>query len=352
MFDRHFGRSAFLAVFIFCCVSFIYAQAPNVKQPATSKIKLGFSIENLKVERWQTDSAAFQKRAQALGAEVIVADAAGNREKQLKDATDLFKSGIQVLVLVAHDPKTGAEIIEAAKAKKVHVITYEAPIYAGEDLFITIDPVAIGRLQVSTLTDRAPSGNYVILQAPADQSSGFHNGQLEALQPFVSDGRIKIIADKTASDWSATQAYMNMVNVLESNPGKITAVVAINDAVAAGAIQALEERSLAGKVLVSGQDAELSALTRLVMGTQTMTVYKPIAREAEAAAEAAVSLAQGKAASTNGTYSNGGKSVPAILFDPVVVTKDNIRQTVIKDGFQTVDEIKRSLPKEKWSAIE
>jgi D-xylose transport system substrate-binding protein len=140
--------------------------------------------------------------------------------------------------------------------------------------------------------------------------------------------------------------------VLESNHNNITAVVAMNDSIASGAIQALEERGLAGKVLVSGQDADLSAIVRILMGTQTMTIYKPIVLQAQAAAEAAVSLAKGEPVKTNGEVKIGTVHVPAIYFHPVVVTKDNVKETVIKDGFQKVKEIKEGLPKEKWSLIE
>ena len=351
MSNRNFARLWMLAVLTLCSTTFISAQSAGAPQPARADVKIGFSIENLKVERWRTDADAFQKRGEALGAQIIIEDAQGDRGKQLRNAKELFDAGIQVLVLVAHDAKTGAEIIEAAKARNVRVITYEAPILGGEDLFITTDFNVIGRLQVSALTDRAPSGNYVILQGPAEGSSGFHRAQLDALKPFTSDGRIKIIADLTAPDWSAVEAYLNMRKVLESNP-KITAVVATNDAIAGGAIQALEERGLAGKVLVSGQDAELSAIIRVLMGTQTMTLYKPVVREAEAAAGVAVSLARGETVKTNGEYADGGKKVATIFFYPVVVTKDNVKQTVIKDRFQTVEEIKLGLPKEKWVEIE
>lgn len=347
-----FRRQGVLAVFILCCASLVCAQSPKADQPMKSNTKIGFSIDNLRIERWQTDSAAFQKRAEALGAQVMIADAEGDRDKQLNNTKRLLDAGIQALVLVAHDSETGTEIIKAAKAKNVPVITYEAPVLGGEDVFITTDFSVIGRVQVTALTDRAPAGNYVILQGPVGGSSGFHRAQLAALLPFISDGRIQLLADLTAPDWSSTHAYANMVSVLDSTREKITAVVAINDAVAAGAIQALEERGLAGKVLVSGQDAELSAVVRVLMGTQTMTLYKPVVRQAEAAAETAFDLVQGKAAKTNGEYVSGGKKLPTIFFYPVVVTKDNVKQTVIKDGFQTAEEIKLALPKEKWSEIE
>jgi D-xylose transport system substrate-binding protein len=349
---RNLHRSVFVAVLILCCTYLLCAQTPGAKQPAKEKLRIGWSIEGLGLERWQIDRDAFQQRAEALGAEVIVKDAGGDHDKWLQQTKEVLASGIQVLVVVGGDPKTNAEIVPAAKARNVKVIGYEAPVTGGEDLNILSDSGTIGRLQASTLTDRAPTGSYVILEGPADQSGGFHDSQFEALQPFLKDGRIKLVADLNVPNWSASEAYVAMTRVLESSHDKITAVVAMNDSIARGAIQALEEHALAGKVLVSGQDADLTAIVRILMGTQTMTLYKPIVPQAQAAAEAAVSLARGEPVKTNGEVQFGTKRLPAIYFQPVVVTKDNVKQTVIRDGFLKVEEIKQGLPKEKWSLIE
>lgn len=352
--DRKLHRPIFVAALILCCSYLVCAQTPAVQQPAKDKekIRIGWSINDMRLERWQTDCDAFRQRAKALGAEVIVRDAAGDRDKWLRQSQEVLASGIQALVLVAGDSKTEAEIARAAKAREVHVITYEGGAQGVEDLYIATDYGTIGRLQVSTLTDRAPTGNYVVLDGPPEQSGTFHSSQLEALRPFLEDGRIKLVADLNVPDWSASEAYIAMTRVLGSNHDKITAVVATNDSIASGAIQALEEHGLAGKVLVSGQDADLSAIVRILKGTQTMTLYKPIAPQAQAAAEAAVSLARGKPAMTNGEHQYGATRLPAIYFHPVVVTKDNVKETVIRDGFQKVEEIKQSLPKEKWTLIE
>ena len=348
----HNRRAVLVAALILCCVSLVCAQAPGATQPAKEKIRIGWSIDDMRLERWQTDCDAFQQRARALGAEVIVTDAGGDPDKWLRQTREVLASGIQVLVLIGGDSKTEAEIATAAKARNVRVIAYEAGVTGTEDLYIVTDFSVIGRLQVSTLTDRAPTGNYVVLDGPAEQSGAFHGPQLEALQPFLKDGRIKLFADLNVPDWSAGEAYIKMTQVLESSHDNITAVVATNDSIAGGAIQALEEHGLAGKVLVSGQDADLSAVVRVLMGTQTMTLYKPIAPQAQAAAEAAVSLARGKPVKANGEFESATKHVPAIYFSPVVVTKDNVKETVIRDGFQKVGEIKQALPKEKWSLIE
>jgi D-xylose transport system substrate-binding protein len=139
-----------------------------------------------------------------------------------------------------------------------------------------------------------------------------------------------------------------MAAAIETTKGDITAVVASNDGTAGGAIQALEDHKLAGKVFVSGQDADLAAIIRILDGTQTMTVYKPLSSQAKLAAEAAVAYAKGDTVQTIAAISIGNKTIPATLLVPVAVTKENVRQTVIKDGFQNLETIQKSLPKEKW----
>jgi D-xylose transport system substrate-binding protein len=121
---------------------------------------------------------------------------------------------------------------------------------------------------------------------------------------------------------------------LTQNNNKIDAMVVSNDGTAGGVVEALNAQGLAGKVLVSGQDAELAALQRVVKGTQTMTVYKPISRLAPAAVEAAIALATKEKLNTTRTVNNGRIEVPSILIEPIPVDRINIDETVVKDGFQ------------------
>jgi D-xylose transport system substrate-binding protein len=171
---------------------------------------------------------------------------------------------------------------------------------------------------------------------------------LKVLKPAVDRGEIKIVAEVWAKDWNPSEAYAYMAQAIQTANGNIIAVIASNDGTAGGAIQALQEHKLAGKVFVSGQDADLAAIIRILDGTQTMTVYKPLSLQATQAAEAAVALAKGQPVKTNASISNGAKIVPAIFVNPVAVTKSNVKQTVIKDGFQNLETIQKSLPKEKW----
>lgn len=321
------------------------------KPASPSALKIGFLMDSLKVERWQTDLDRFQKRAAEMGAEVLVETAEGNDELQFQQAQKLLGAGVKSLVLVAHDTDKAVRIVEAAKAKQVPLLCYERLVRnPAVSVFVGVDASAVGSLQASSLAQLAPKGNYVLLAgSPADINARIlHEAQWRVLRPLVDRGDIKIVSDTWSTDWNPAEAYAHMSDAIELAKGNITAVVASNDGTASGAVQALSEHKLAGKVLVSGQDADLAAIIRILDGTQTMTVYKPLGSQAKLAADAALALAKGEPVKTTASFEVGDKAIPAILLTPVVVTKNNVKQTVIKDGFQNLNTIQKSLPKEKW----
>lgn len=170
--------------------------------------------------------------------------------------------------------------------------------------------------------------------SPVDNNAKlFRQGQMTVLNPLIKDGKIKIVGDQWVDAWLPENALKIMENALTANNNNIDAVVASNDATAGGAIQALAAQGLAGKVAISGQDADLAAIKRIVAGTQTMTVYKPISKLANDAAEIAVTLGNGEQPKANSTLNNGMKDVPAYLLTPIQVDKNNIDSTIIADGF-------------------
>jgi D-xylose transport system substrate-binding protein len=341
-------RSFLPAVAILFFFSALQAQD---RQGSSGTLKIGFLMDSLKVERWQTDLDRFQRRAAELGAEVLAETAEGDDELQLAQAQKLLASGVKALVLVPHDSEKAVRIVNAAKAKQVPLLCYERLVrHPDVTFFIGVDALAVGLLQADSLSQQAPRGNYVLIGgSPTDSNARIlHDGQMRILKPLIERGEIKIVSDTWSKDWEPSEAYAHMTAAIESTNGNIAAVVASNDGTAGGAIQALEDHKLAGKVLVSGQDADLAAIIRILDGTQTMTVYKPLGSQAKLAAEAAVALAKGQAVKTTSAVSIGDNSIPAILLHPVVVTKNNVRQTVIKDGFQNLETIQKSLPKEKW----
>lgn len=329
--------SAIFAVVL--CVPLVRAQDAN-------KLKIGFSIEAMKGERWQTDLNSFEVRAKQLGAEVISGDANGDDDRQFQQVQDMIKSGIKVLVLLPHDNAKASRMVDAAKSANVKVISYDRLVLNSDvDLYVSFDRVEIGRMQAEYLVKHAPKGNYVLIAgSPTDEGAkALHEAQMRVLQPFIDHGDIKIIADGYTKDWLPSEAYLFMLKAIESAQGNVAAVLASNDGLAGGAIQALREHNLAGKIPVSGQDADLASVICIAQGTQAMTVYKPIIKEAVTAAEQAVRLAKGEKTNADGTISNGKIKVPTIMLKPVLVTKDNIKTTVVKDGFQTLKSINQAL---------
>lgn len=345
IFDFTVGLSA---VFLALTGGIVLAQ---VKDAKPAPVKIALLVDSFQVERWQTDADAFQKRGKELGAEVIVKSADGDDELQLQQAQELIQSGVGAIALVAHDTAKASRIVAAAKAKNIPVLCYDRIIPNSDVAFFAgPDYEYVGELQALALVKLAPKGNYILVEgSPVDNNAQLvHQGHLKVLKPFVDRGDIHVVAEVWAKDWSPTEAYSSVSEAIDKANGGITAVVAANDGTAGGSIQALEEHKLAGRVFVSGQDADLAAIVRILIGTQAMTVYKPLGSLAAKTAEAAVALAQGQAVKSLDKIPNGKQLVPAYLVGPLIVTRENVMQTVIKDGFQNLETIKKIVPRDQW----
>jgi D-xylose transport system substrate-binding protein len=158
---------------------------------------------------------------------------------------------------------------------------------------------------------------------------------------LIKKGEFEVVHEDWTQDWKPENAK-KIANAAITKAGpKFDAILAANDGTAGGAIQALSEEGLAGKILVTGQDAELSACQRIANGTQAMTIYKPVSQLAKQAAETAIRMAKGRPIIAASKTNNGKTDVPSILLDVVIVTKDNMRDTVVKDGFHKEAEIYR-----------
>lgn len=349
---RWFGRRLPFVLVIAVALTFC-ARAQDAKQKTVEgeRLKIGFLLDSLKVERWQADLEAFRTRANELGADVLVETAEGDDAVQFAQAYKLMNAGVKALVIVAHDTNEAVRIVASARARNVPVVSYDRLIRNSNiDFFVGTDAEAIGELQASALVKAAPKGNYVVIGgSPTDiTAQQVHQGQMKILQPLIDKGDIRLFGNVWSRDWLPIEAYTHTIEMIEAYQGNITAIVASDDGTAGGAIQALRDHGLAGKVFVSGQDADLAAIIRILDGTQTMTVYKPVSALGRRAAEAAVSLAKGAAVHGSTVIANGNRDIPAFLVTPVVVTKENVRETVIKDGFQNLETIQKSLPEDKW----
>jgi D-xylose transport system substrate-binding protein len=294
-------------------------------------------------ERWHHDRKMFIARAKELGADVLLQAAQFNEAELSIQAGNLKAQGVDVLIVVCPNDGHAASIVEAAHEGGIPVIAYDRLIRDCDlDLYISFDNVGVGELQAEYLVERKPKGNYVLIGGcPTDVNAVLcRQGQMNVLMPYLDRGDIRIVEDEWARDWLPTAALKIMKGALAKTDNRVDAVLASNDGTAGGAIQALAGKNLAGKVLVSGQDADLAACQRILEGTQSMTVYKPLKRMAAKAAEAAVALAMKKPLEENiRPVHNGKREVPGILFAPVLVDKTNLHQTVIADGFHNKSEI-------------
>jgi D-xylose transport system substrate-binding protein len=311
------------------------------KRPQAGGLKIGLLLDQLRQERWQHDRDLFVSRVEQLGGKVDVRAGEGDHASQLTAAKALLDSGVKVLVVVPNDLEKAGEIADAAAAKQVPVISYDRLIRdADVALYVSFDNVKVGRMQAEALLNRVPRGNYVLLGgSPNDNNAHLvRDGQMEVLKPAVASGAVKIVAEPWVEGWDTATAARLMADVLKKTKN-IAAVVASNDSIAKGAIEALSALKLAGKVPVSGQDAEIEACQRIVAGTQAMTVYKPLKTLARMAGGAAVSLAKGQPIESLVKVNNGKKDVSARLLDPISVDKSNLDVTVISDGYHTKEEV-------------
>jgi D-xylose transport system substrate-binding protein len=300
------------------------------------KIKIGFLLDDFSSERWHKDKDLFIQRAQEMGGIVMVDSALRDIKKQYDQAKEMLENGADVLVVVPANSEKASAIVRLAHSYDVPVLSYDRLIQNCDlDYYISFENVEVGELMAEYLSKRTPVGNYVIIGGPpSDNNSKFIKlGQMSVLQPLIEKGDIKIIYDSFVNDWDTEEGYSQMKTAL-TNSKNINAVLCANDALAKGAIRALEESDLAGSVLVSGQDAEIDAIRNIMTGYQTMTVYKPIEAIAYTAANTAIKLAKNEPIThENRTIWNGQKMIPAILLPSMVVNKDNINMTVISDGY-------------------
>jgi D-xylose transport system substrate-binding protein len=324
--------------------------ADAARDRSKAGVTIGLSLDTLKEARWQADRDMFVKRADELGARVLVLAANSDDTVQISDIESLITSKVDVLVVVPHDGTAMAKAVRMAHGAGIPVIAYDRIIRDSDlDLYVSFDNVRVGELQARYLVDHLPTpgkGRIVrIYGAKTDNNAAqFKEGQDHVLAPYIERGDITVIHEDWAEDWKPENAKRIVNAAITARGTRIDAVLASNDGTAGGAVQALLEEGLAGHVLVTGQDAEVVALQRVAAGTQAMTIYKPLRTLAQGAVEIAVRMAQRKVIVAKQTVNNGAIDVPSALFDVVTVTRDNIVGTVIKDGLAAYEDVYRGIP--------
>ena len=312
---------------------------------------IGLLLPESKTPRYESqDKPHFEQKVKALcpDCSIFYANANQDADMQQQQAEAALTKGVDVLVLDPVDTSSAASIVAQANEQDVPVVSYDRLVSdASVDYFVSFDNLRVGRLQAQSLVKKLDSegeGNGTIVQvngAPTDTNAAqFKKGANSVLDK----SSLKIGKEYDTPDWSPDQAQTEMeqaITALGSN-SFVGAYVA-NDGMAGGVIAAMKGAGINPSTRpTTGQDADLAGIQRILIGEQYMTVYKAIKQEARQAARIAVAVAKGEkvpAGLVNQHLSNGTKSVPSVILTPVAVTKDNVEDTVVKDGFWTAAQI-------------
>ncbi len=322
------------------------ARSGDEAEAANGRPTIALLLPETKTARYETqDRPHFDASVRRLCPECRLLYSNANQEvsTQSSQVDAALANGADVLVLDPVDSRAAAAMVRKARTSGAAVVSYDRLILDTTiDHYVSFDNVKVGELQARTLISRLrelgrPSGTVVLIHgSPTDNNaSQYKRGARQALERSA----VVLGAEYDTPDWSPDKAQREMEQAITKlGPHAIAGVYAANDGTAGGAIAAMKAAGFTGLPPVTGQDAELEAVQRILAGEQYMTVYKAIAREAEAAAVLAVALARGQAPPpglVNGDVPNGAGRVPSVLLEPVAVTVANLAATVLADGFWT-----------------
>lgn len=309
------------------------------------RIQIGMSFDSFVIERWQRDRDVFVSMAKELGAEVNVQNANGDLEEQKKQIDYFIKKGMDVIVIICIDSEGLGSSVQKAKDAGVKVIAYDRLIKDADiDLYISFDNEMVGTMMADALIEQGLAGGSVLMLggSPTDNNvplveNGFKQ-VMEANEVTILDS---VHAEGWRAELAASYVYEHMDVVSQAD-----AIMCGNDNLASQVVHALAEKRMAGDMLVVGQDADLEACQRIVEGTQVMTVYKPVEKLAQRAAECAVALAKEEEIKGDDVsiIENGNYQVPYVGLQPVSVTESNINDVIINSGFHLKEDVYLNVP--------
>jgi len=308
------------------------------------KLKVGFVIDFLDADRWYKDKDFFIKAVDSLGAEVIFEQAGGDEVEQRRIIKELILKKIDVLVIVPTNAKGLKDVIDEAHAAGIKVIAYDRLIMDCDlDYYISFDAVDIGLKQAQYAIEQKPHGNYVLFAGPSTDNNALklREGHDKILKHYIESQSIKVVFDYQAEAWTMMDVYLAFTEFLSANPDTpIDAIIASTDTQAEAAITAFTDLGMENKPLITGQDAALNSCRLILDGQQSMTIYKSIKHLAEEAAKFAVSVAKkDNKIDITTVVNNGFKDVPSKLLEVQIVTKANMNETIIKDGYWSKEQL-------------
>ncbi len=329
-----------LALFAACLFTRCTKKEESSTATAQKPVRIGFVLATMNEERYSKDKKYFEEFANSLGASVEFASCDGKVDVQTAKVETLLSKNIDALVIQPVNSEAASTLVALAKKDNVPVIAYDRIIKNGDiDAYVTQNSFQVGVIQAEeAVAAIGGKGNVVLLMGEAGHSVAdeITRGNLSVLEKHPT---IKVVVKQNHPGWSTALALSTVENALTRYKNKIDAILANNDGMALGAIQALEEQKLVGKVFVAGADADLAAVKDIVKGRQSMTVLKGIKPLAKAAVETAVHLARKEPIGADAKIFNGLKEVQVVNTPVDKVVKANIQETLIDSGFHTKEAV-------------
>ena len=311
----------------------------------SNKAKVGFLYSSKVTTRYVTESRLFKERAEKLGAEVYIDEADNNESIQYNKALEFFDKGIDVLCLIAVNTNTAAAIVREAEKRDIRVIVYDRMVKSDKlSLFICGNNDKMGQDMANAVMKHKPKGKYIILSGDKFDRNAveLQNAIFSTIRPKIKNKDIKILYQSYIENWDSKNAAFELDQHLSLTGQRPDAIFSAYDGMSEGVISVLKKFGFKpGEVMLTGQDAELQAIRNIVSGWQLITFYHPLKKLAYAAAEAAVSLANGKMPENyKVTYTdNMLMKVPTIAIPSTPVVKENIDEVLIKPGIYTKEQV-------------
>jgi len=300
--------------------------------PASAKdITIGIAMKTHTELRWKFDEEIMRDEAAKLGVKLSFQWADNSPTTQASQFENLLSQGVDAIVIIPIDSAAAGRLIDEAHAQRVPVISYDVPVSSAKlDFKVARDNPAVGVLQANAALRFAPKGNYVIIKGdPGNNVAAvFGEGAEKILKPNKD---INIVYDQFMSNWDQKGAEAVAENQLSAHNDDIAAFVTSNDGMAQGVAQAVIGRKLAGKIFISGLDADTASLRLIAQGVQTMTVWTDLDEEDRSAIRAAVALAKGEKPDMSVEMTDDGKGpYPFHPIKVLEVNKSNLCEFVTK----------------------
>lgn len=311
---------------------------PAAQESSDEPIKIGWCLKTIQEERWQKEVDTMTALAKEQGIDFTVQTANGDSQLQISQIENMVTNGIDVLMVTAADSASLTSTLQSVHDAGVKIICYDQQLdNAYADAFVGSKDIPLGEQIAQIAADKKVSGNVVILAG--DLASGSVPDLTTGMENAIKDLDVTIVMEQNCKEWKAEEGLAYTENAISQYGDDIAAVLCMNDGIASGAIQALEAAGMAGKVVVSGMDSELTALQRIAAGTQTSTLYRDLNVFAATAFKVAVALAKGETVEADETANFGVNDMPWVLLYLKQITAENLDEVFIDSGIYTREEI-------------